>query len=65
MNVEEAEIRDERAPAEKFKEKYKEFYTDIKTSVKRRLVKTFVKEFCNIEHALLILIKSRMLVRFS
>lgn len=34
MNVEEAEIRDERAPAEKFKEKYKEFYTDIKTSVK-------------------------------
>ncbi len=34
MNVEEAEIRDERAPTEKFKEKYKEFYTDIKTSVK-------------------------------
>ena len=34
MDIEEAEIVDERTDAEKFKEQYKQFYTDIKTSVK-------------------------------
>lgn len=34
MNIEEAEARDERSPAEKFKEQYKDFYTDIKISIK-------------------------------
>ncbi len=33
MNIEEAERRDERSSAEKFKERYKEFYTDIKTDI--------------------------------
>lgn len=33
MNIEEAEARDERSSAEKFKEKYKGFYTDIKTDI--------------------------------
>ncbi len=34
MNIEEAEARDDRSSAEKFKEKYKDFYTDIKISIK-------------------------------
>lgn len=34
MNIEEAEARDERSSAEKFKEQYKDFYTDIKISIK-------------------------------
>lgn len=33
MNIEEAERRDERSSAQKFKEKYKDFYTDIKTDI--------------------------------
>lgn len=33
MDIEEAERRDERSSAEKFKEQYKEFYTDIKTDI--------------------------------
>ncbi len=33
MDIDDAERRDDRADAEKFKEKYKEFYTDIKTDV--------------------------------
>lgn len=33
MNIEEAEARDERTDAQKFKEKYKDFYTDIKTDI--------------------------------
>ncbi len=33
MNIEEAEARDERSSAEKFKEKYKDFDTDIKTDI--------------------------------
>ena len=34
MNIEEAEARDDRSSAEKFKEQYKDFYTDIKISIK-------------------------------
>ena len=34
MDLEEAELRDERSDAERFKEQYKEFYTDIKISIK-------------------------------
>lgn len=33
MDIDEAERRDTRSQAVKFKEKYKEFYTDIKTDV--------------------------------
>lgn len=34
MDIEEAERRDDRTDAERFKEQYKEFYTDIKISIK-------------------------------
>ena len=34
MDIEEAERRDVRSDAERFKEQYKEFYTDIKISIK-------------------------------
>ena len=34
MDIEEAERRDQRSDAERFKEQYKEFYTDIKISIK-------------------------------
>ena len=34
MDIDEAEQRDERTDAERFKEQYKEFYTDIKISIK-------------------------------
>ena len=34
MDIEEAERRDGRNDAERFKEQYKEFYTDIKISIK-------------------------------
>lgn len=33
MNIEEAEARDDRSSAQKFKERYKDFYTDIKTDI--------------------------------
>ncbi len=33
MDLDEAERRDGRSAAEKFKESYKEFYTDIKTDI--------------------------------
>ena len=33
MDLEDAEIQDNRDDAEKFKTKYKEFYTDIKTDI--------------------------------
>ena len=34
MDIEEAERRDGRNDAKRFKEQYKEFYTDIKISIK-------------------------------
>ena len=34
MDIDEAEARDERSDAERFKQQYKEFYTDIKISIK-------------------------------
>lgn len=34
MDIEEAERRDKRSDAERFKEQYKEYYTDIKISIK-------------------------------
>ena len=34
MDIDEAERRDDRSDAERFKEQYKEFYTDIKISIK-------------------------------
>ena len=34
MDLDDAESRDERTDAERFKEQYKEFYTDIKISIK-------------------------------
>lgn len=34
MDLYEAEQKDERSSADKFKEKYKEYYTDIKISIK-------------------------------
>ncbi|MCH5153125.1 MAG: hypothetical protein J1F68_04125 [Clostridiales bacterium] len=34
MDLDEAERRDDRTDAERFKEQYKEFYTDIKISIK-------------------------------
>ena len=34
MDIDEAEKRDDRSDAERFKEQYKEFYTDIKISIK-------------------------------
>ena len=34
MDIEEAEVVDDRPDAEKFKEQYKQFYTDIKISIK-------------------------------
>ena len=34
MDIDEAEQRDDRTDAERFKEQYKEFYTDIKISIK-------------------------------
>lgn len=34
MDLDDAERRDERSDAERFKEQYKEFYTDIKISIK-------------------------------
>ena len=34
MDLDEAERRDERSSAEKYKEQYKEFYTDIKLNIK-------------------------------
>ena len=34
MDLEDAERRDDRSDAERFKEKYKDFYTDIKISIK-------------------------------
>ena len=34
MDIDEAERRDERSNAERFKEQYKEFYTDIKLNIK-------------------------------
>lgn len=34
MDIYEAEQKDDRSSADKFKEKYKEYYTDIKISIK-------------------------------
>ena len=34
MDLDEAERREDRTDAERFKEQYKEFYTDIKISIK-------------------------------
>ena len=34
MDIDEAERRDERTSAEKYKEQYKEFYTDVKLNIK-------------------------------
>ena len=34
LDIDEAEHRDDRTDAERFKEQYKEFYTDIKISIK-------------------------------
>ena len=34
LDIDEAERRDERSGAEKYKEQYKEFYTDIKLDIK-------------------------------
>ena len=34
MDLDDAERRDDRSDAERFKEQYKEFYTDIKISIK-------------------------------
>ena len=34
MDLDEAERRDERSNAEKYKEQYKEFYTDIKLNIR-------------------------------
>lgn len=33
MDIDDAEARDDRDDAEKFKSQYKEFYTDIKTDI--------------------------------
>ena len=34
MDLDEAERRDERTSAEKYKDQYKEFYTDVKLNIK-------------------------------
>ena len=34
MDIDEAERRDDRTDAERFKEQYKEFYTDIKINIR-------------------------------